>query len=44
MKALQKRLVWTLAFAVSAATVGVMQATAQDRGHDQDQGQNQNKT
>jgi hypothetical protein len=43
MKALKKRLVWTLALTVGSATVGIMQATAQDRNHDQDQGQAQNQ-
>ena len=39
MKALQKHLLWTLALAVGSSTVGVMQATAQDRDHDRSQNQ-----
>src|SRR5689334_20603636 len=41
MKALQKHLLWTLALAVGSSTVGVMQATAQDRDHDRDHNQYQ---
>lgn len=43
MKTLQNHLLWTLALAVGTSTIAVMQATAQDRGHDQEPAQNQNR-
>jgi hypothetical protein len=41
MKAFQKHLLWTLTLALGGSTVGVMQATAQDRDRDRDRDQNQ---